>query len=267
VASAGGWTQEEGAFYGKLWSRLLVGADAYGDEGLQDSVDVPRFVDVQTNLYLEVGVHERVTVIGLFTPYGHASVEGHESESYLGPFVAGARVGLLTEGRLRLAVEGHYGYAPPAIGADPLFEATLTADDGTPRAVVYRPAIENHRVEVQGQLGRSFMARETPGWVTASVGVRLNTGFEHALTAYGQVGVQPWRFRFDFHLALYEPFFQEIAVTNVPGVGNTRYLGAGFGVAFAITENVGITFDAEGVFYAASNARTPSFAIGLEARR
>ncbi|NIR40581.1 MAG: hypothetical protein GWN07_32565, partial [Actinobacteria bacterium] len=81
-------------------------------------------------------------------------------------------------------------------------------DDGEVRPLVYRPAIETHRVEVQGQVGRGFAIRETPAWVTGSVGVRFNTGFEHAITGYGQVGVQPWRFRFDFHVSLYEPFFQ-----------------------------------------------------------
>ncbi len=263
-AAAGGWVQKEGGFYGKLTGRLLVGDGAYGPRS--ESIPVPRYVDGQLNLYLEVGVHERVTVVGLLTPWGRASVEGAGDATYLGPFVAGARVGLITEGATRVAVEAHYGYAPPAIGTDRLLDSTTMGDDGEVRPLVYRPAIETHRVEVQGQVGRGFAIRETPAWVTGSVGVRFNTGFEHAITGYGQVGVQPWRFRFDFHVSLYEPFFQPIEVANVSGVGNTRYLGAGLGIAFALTENVGLTLDADGVFYAQSNARTPSFAFGIEGR-
>ena len=263
-AAAGGWTQPEGGFYGKLTARLLVGGNAYGPDG--QGVPVPTYRDGQLNLYLEVGVHERVTVVGMLTPFGHASVAGAERASYLGPFVAGARVGLLTEGKLRLAIEGHYGYAPPALGdQDALWEDTIGVD-GAPVRLAYRPAIETHRVEAQVQVGRAFSIRETAAWVTGSLGARFNTGFAHAITGYAQVGVQPWRFRFDLHLSLYEPFFGDIEVANVPGVGDTRYLGAGFGVAFALTENVGITIDADGVFYAQSNARTPSVALGFEAR-
>jgi len=262
-ASAGGWVQKEGGFYGKLTSRLLLGNAAYGAGG--ESVPVPSYFDTQLNLYLEVGVHERVTVVGLLTPYGRARSDG-ESAHYLGPFVAGARVGLLTEGPTRVAVEAHYGYAPPALGTDRLVDDLFMADDGSAQRVVYRPAVETHRVELQGQVGRGFSIRETPAWVTGMLGVRLNTGFEHALTGYGQVGVQPWRFRFDFHVSLYEPFFQTVELANTAGVGNTRYLGAGFGIAFALTDNVGLTLDADGVFYAQSNARTPSFAFGIEGR-
>jgi hypothetical protein len=263
-AAAGGWVQKEGGFYGKLTSRLLIGDAAYGSGG--ESVPVPTYLDSQLNLYLEVGVHERVTVVGLLTPYGRARVDGEDSAHYLGPFVAGARVGLVTEGPTRVAVEAHYGYAPPAIGTDRLLDSTFVDDEGITRPLVYRPAVETHRVELQGQVGRGFSIRETSAWVTGSLGVRFNSGFEHALTGYGQVGVQPWRFRFDFHVSLYEPFFQAVEVANVSGVGNTRYLGAGIGIAFALSDHVGLTLDADGVFYAQSNARTPSFAFGIEGR-
>ena len=262
-AAAGGWVQKEGGFYGKLTSRFLIGNAGYGTSG--EGVYTPSYFDTQLNLYLEVGVHERVTVIGLLTPYGRARADG-ESAHYVGPMVAGARVGLLTEGPTRLAVEAHYGYAPPSIGTDALFDDAYRTDDLVEVRAVYRPAVETHRVELQGQVGRAFAIRETSAWVTGSLGVRLNTGFEHALTGYGQVGIQPWRFRFDLHVSLYEPFFQSVDVANVAGVGNTRYLGAGIGIAFALTDNVGLTLDADGVFYAQSNARTPSFAFGIEGR-
>tara|TARA_B100001750_G_C15404635_1_gene544458 strand:+ start:219 stop:1067 length:849 start_codon:yes stop_codon:yes gene_type:complete len=261
-AAAGGWTQREGGFYGKLSGRLYLGDAAFGPQGQR--VPTPSFVQGQLDLYLEVGVHERVTVVGRLTPWGRARIDGRHAD-YLGPMVAGARVGLITEGRLRLALQGTYGYAAPALGRDVLWEDTVTVD-GEAIPTIYRPAIENHRVEAQVQVGRSFMIRQTPGWVTGDLGVRLNTGFLHALTGYAQVGVSPWRFRFDLHVSVYEPFFRTLTVANVPGVGDTRYLGMGLGVAFAITEHVGLTVDADGVFYAQSNAHSPSLNLGIEGR-
>lgn len=264
-ARAGGWTQEPGRFYLKLWDRSLIrGSSAYVGDTLGHSESVPRFSDHQLNLYGEVGVHERVTVVGAFTPFGHATIDG-ESSTYVGPLVVGARIGLL-RGSTPLAVEVHYGYAPP-VGDEPLYDVMQTGTDGVDRRIVYAPTVENHRVEVQLQMGHGFRIRETGAWFTASLGARANSDYRSALTAFAQVGVQPWRFTFDLHVGMYEPFGGDIALTNVSGAGNTRYLGVGIGMAFAITDNIGLTFGAEGVLYASSNAATPAYLFGIEAKR
>lgn len=265
TARAGGWTQEPGRFYLKLWDRSLIrGSNAYVGDTLGHSESVPEYSDHQLNLYGEVGVHERVTIVGAFTPFGYAKIGG-ESASYVGPLTVGARFGLL-RGSTPLAVEVHYGYAPP-VGDDPLYDVMQTGTDGIDRRIVYAPTVENHRFELQLQMGHGFRIRETGAWFTASLGARANTDYRSALTAFAQVGVQPWRFTFDLHVGVYEPFGGEIVLTNVSGAGNTRYLGVGIGIAFAITDHIGLTFGAEGVLYASSNAATPAYLFGIEAKR
>ena len=264
-ARAGGWTQEPGHFYLKLWDRSLIrGSSGYVGDTLGHTESVPEFSDHQLNLYGEVGVHERVTLVAALTPFGHADIGG-ASTAYVGPLVFGARVGLL-RGSTPLAVEVHYGYAP-SVGDDLLYDVTATGSDGVERRIVYQPTVENHRVEAQLQMGHGFRIRETGAWFTASLGARANSSYRSALTAFAQVGVQPWRFTFDLHVGLYEPFGGSIAITNVSGAGNTRYLGMGIGIAFAITDNVGLTLGAEGVLYASSNAATPSYLFGIEVKR
>lgn len=264
-AKAGGWTQEPGHFYLKLWDRSLIrGSGGYVGDTLFQSETVPAFSDHQLNLYGEIGVHERVTLVTALTPFGHAEING-ESTSYVGPLIFGARIGLL-RGTTPLAVEVHYGYSP-SVGDELLYDVTQVGSDGVERRITYQPAVENHRVEVQLQMGHGFRVRETGAWFTASLGTRANSDYSSALTAFAQVGFQPWRFTLDFHVGLYEPFGDTIRVTNISGAGNTRYLGAGIGVAFALTENIGLTFGAEGVLYASSNAATPSWLFGIEAKR
>ena len=264
-ASAGGWTYDLGRFYTKRDTRLLRGDSVFGPDG--EAVRVPRYSDVTFNLFLEMGLHQRLTFISDIVVFGRAKVFGIESTTYLGPYGAGLRYGILTEGPLVLAVQGNYAYAPPAIGDELLLEGDFESDDDELVPVVYRPAIENHQVDLRVQLARSFRLRKTPGWVSGDVGVRFNSGYDHALVGFFQVGITPWRFRFDLHLSLYEPFFRDIEVANVSGVGNTRYLGVGAGTAFAVTKRFGLTFDVDGAVYAQSNARTPAYRIGFEIRR
>ena len=264
TARAGGWTQAPGHFYLKLWDRSLIrGSSAFVADTLGHTEDVPRFSDHQLNLYGEVGVHERVTVVAALTPVGHAKIGG-ASSTYMGPLVFGARVGLL-RGSTPIAVEAHYGYVP-GVGDDALYDVMQSGTDGVDRRIVYRPTVENHRFELQLQMGHGFRIRETNAWFTASLGARANTDYRSALTAFAQVGVQPWRFTLDLHVGVYEPFGGDIAITNVSGAGNTRYLGMGIGIAFALTDNIGLTFGAEGVLYASSNAATPSYLFGIEAK-
>ena len=263
-AWAGGWTQEPGKFYLKLWNRTLVGTGVYvGDELRVIQSGLPRYQDHQINLYGEVGLHQRVTLVAMLTPVGYSKIAG-QGTSYIGPLAFGARVGLL-RGSVPIAVEFHYGFAP-GVGDRILHQERYVGGDGVERTIQYQAAMQNHHGELQFQLGHGFSIRRTSAWMSTSLGVRLNSDFQHALTAFFQVGVQPGRFTIDLHMGLYEPFFQEITNTNILGVGNTRYLGLGFGVAFALTDYLGLTLGADGVFYASSNAATPSLLIGLEAK-
>ncbi len=54
--------------------------------------------------------------------------------------------------------------------------------------------------------------------------------------------------------------------TNISGVGQTRYLGFGFSASAWFVPELAVTAGVDGVFYASSNAATPSIILGLESR-
>lgn len=260
-ASAGAWTQEQGDFYLKIWDRTLVGQLVYTSDALHFAQRTPRYQDHQLNIYGEVGVHPRLTLVTALTPIGWASIGG-ESTSYVGPLTVGARVAL-HRGQLPIAIEAHYGFAPGT--GDVIFDEVRVGNDDRPRRLVYEPAIENHRGEIQLQIGRSFRVRQTNAWFAGSVGVRINSHLRHALTGLVQLGFSR-RIDWDVHVMLYEPGFQPVEVTNIPGVGDTRYLGFGVGIEIDVHERVAIVASADGIFYAASNAATPALNLGFAVR-
>lgn len=266
-ASAGAWVQDPGACYGKLWDRSLFGSGAYSAEGLRDMQEVPRYQDHLVSLYGECGVHPWVTVLISASPAGYARA-GDDETFYMGPLSAGLRVGLVREGPLRLAVAARYGYAP-AVGDTALGSSTFTLAGGGSAAAFYQPAVENHLGELQLELGRSFGLGSAPAWLSVALGARLNSasGVDHALVGGAQIGATFWsRLVLDLHFALYEPFFQPVVVTNTAGVGQTRYLGFGITASYWFVKSFGAFFNLDGVFYAESNAATPSLAAGLETR-
>jgi len=65
---------------------------------------------------------------------------------------------------------------------------------------------------------------------------------------------------------VYEPFFEEVIVTNTAGAGQTRYLGFGLTASWWFIPQLAALIIFDGVFYAESNAATPSLGIGLESR-
>ncbi len=257
-----GWTQDEDEYYLKIWTRSMIGQIAYTADALRYGERIPRYQDYQLNAYMEIGIHERVTWIGMMTPLAWASIQ-QRSTRYMGPTIVGTRVAL-RQGRTPIALEVHYGYAPN-VGTELLFDQEVTGRDDETRRITYQPAIENHRGELQLQIGHSYTAKRTPAWLSARLGVRLNSAFEHALTGLVQLGFSR-RVEWDIHLTFYEPMFRSVAVTNVPGVGDTRYLGLGVGVVWMVTDHFGINASIDGVFYATSNAGTPALTLGFEHR-
>lgn len=264
---AAGWLQPGGRCYGKLWNRSMFGSRVYAAGGLREFADVPSYQDHQVNLYAECGVHPWVTVTFSAVPAGYAK-SGDKSTFYMGPFVAGARVGILRSGSLRLAAAARYGYAPP-VGDEPLTDTTIELQDGRQVRAIYQPALENHRFVLAIELGKGFRLGSVPSFVSASLGVRFNTAssMDHAIIGSVQWGVTLWRkLVLDMHTNLYEPFFQEVPLTNTSGVGQTRYLGLGLGASFWFIDPLAVFITADGVIYAESNAATPALMAGLETR-
>lgn len=260
-ASAGGWTQARGDYYLKLSSRTLVGTRAYLSTGLRDAErDLPRYRDNQLNLYLEYGLIDELTLVVFATPVGRAVMSGN-SATYVGPTVAGLRWGFL-RGKVNLALEAHYGYAP-SVGDRAIYSEVVVRPDGTDELITYVPAVETHLGEVQFQLGHGF---SHGGWIAVTTGARFysNDAIDTAFTGFVQYG---YRFRRPWvltaHVTVYQPF-GDVVVTNISGVGQTRYLGIGLSPSYWFTDHVAVTVGVDGVFYASSNAATPAIVLGLE---
>ncbi|MGE0791244.1 MAG: hypothetical protein AB7S26_36560 [Sandaracinaceae bacterium] len=263
-ASADAWTQAAGDCYLKLAARGIFGSGAYQSTGLRDDRQgIVDYQDVQANLYGECGVHPQLTVLSFMTPFGYANAS--TSTGYVGPYGIGLRLDPIGDGApTRFAIQASYSYAPPA-GDVILFEEPRAS----PR-VFYRPALENHVGELDVQLGHGFVIDDNvSGWVVGSVGARIQSGegMDAALVAMAQVGMTFYGWlTAELHVPLYEPFGQPVVETNIAGVGQTRYLGFGFTVSFWMIPELSLVLGLDGVFYASSNAATPSLMLGFQSR-
>jgi len=264
VAQAGAWTQSEGRCYAKLGARAILGSGAYEATGLRDARQgIVDYFDLQLGLYAECGLHDRFTAVLYGAPFGYAVAD--DDTFYVGPIGGAVRFDPLGDGGpTRLAFQLDYAYAPP-VGDVALFD-----EPGASPRVIYQPALENHYGELTVQLGHGFsLDPNVSGWVQGSVGARLNSAdsMDPALTALASVGFTfyGW-FQVEAYFPFYEPFGQDVTVTNIAGVGQTRYLGFGARVSAWMVEQLAIYAAIDGVFYASSNAATPAIQLGLESR-
>ncbi|MFN3197341.1 MAG: hypothetical protein ACE366_02815 [Bradymonadia bacterium] len=254
-AAAGGWTQPAGDAYLKVWHRSLVGNAAYTADG--EVLDLSEtYIDQLTQFYGEVGLTDQLTLVFQGAPVGYAAY-GDESTTYVGATGAGLRSGIAV-GKLRLAVEGRYSYAPD-VGEDVL--AAELVDDV---AITYVPTVETHAIQGDLQAGYPLSF----GWVTGNVGYRWHSreGLDAAIVGFAQLGWQASKtVQADVHFNLWEPL-GSVEVTNVAGAGQTRYLGLGFGGSWWLNEGFALNAGLEGVVYAESNAATPTLTLGVEHR-
>ncbi len=253
VAWAGGWTQEEGAYYAKVWGRALVGENGYFADRESRTLADP-FTDLSLGVYGEYGLTPGWTLLATGAPVGYASA-GEGSALYVGPLVGGVRRAILT-GDVRLAVEGRYGFAP-GVGDKVVGQGVV---EGQP--YVYRPALLNHQGELELQVGWGWGG----GWLSGSAGAQASSaeGVDPAVIGSFQVGVKAWdAFVFDMQLWLREPL-GDVTDTNVAGVGQTRYLGVGLGASWWFSQSWGLRLGLEGVFYAASNAAAAPLTLAIE---
>ncbi|MCA9669166.1 MAG: hypothetical protein KC503_26400 [Myxococcales bacterium] len=263
-----GWLQPTGSCYAKLSNRLLVGGRAYTDKGLRVFAEVPSYVDTLFSLYGECGINSWITATTSLSPVGYAKAGGNGT-SYVGPLVAGIRFGLVRDGNWRLSVSARYGYAPPA-GDEILSDVVFETDSGERGRAVYRPTVENTfgELTIDGGLGFTFFG--APAFASGTLGARFNraTEIDHAIVGMLMAGVTLWsQLVIDLHVSLYEPFGQDVKITNTSGAGQTRYLGFGLGVSWwFIKKRLAVFFAFDGVAYATSNAATPALMFGFETK-
>lgn len=254
-AIAWGWSQARGGHYLKVWSRSLLGSRAYFADGVIRPLPTG-FGDHALNYYFEYGVTDRWTLVSSGSPVGYSVFNG-DAAAYMGTLAVGARRGLI-QGTWNLAVEAHYGYAPP-VGERALGQGTVEGNLYT-----YTPAVETHHLDGDVQIGRGIGR----GWVTARAGLRWYSreGFDPAVFAGISGG---YTFAFGLQLSAgvhtHQPF-GDVVVTNVTGVSQTRYLGFAVDASFWFTPHWAVTVGVGGVALAQSNAGALPFLVGFEHR-
>lgn len=255
-ARAWGWTQPRGAHYLRTWVRGLVGTRGYLASGAARPLG-GTFVDLGLHAYLEYGLTDEWTFIALGRPVGWAQFEGRAAV-YTGEYVVGLRRALV-RGAWNVAVEVRYGLTPP-VGDTPLGAGVI---DGA--AWRYTPTVESHQFTGELQWGRGL---GRVGWITGFVGARYNTA--PSLRAVFSAGVQAGA-RFDFGLlvaasVLTSVPFASFTESDVSGAGNTRFVGWGVDVSYAVTPRWALTAGVGGAFLAEGNAAALPFLLGVEHR-
>ncbi|MFT5585094.1 MAG: hypothetical protein ACI9VR_002682 [Cognaticolwellia sp.] len=254
---AGGWTQEPGDYYVKIWGRSLLGTGVFGPAlGEIDQLE-ERYQDHQLQSYGELGVTERLTWVGYAVPVGHARY-GDQGNTYVGPLSTGVRVQLFRSDALALSAQAMLGGRVP-FGEKALFEGEVNGQQ-----MVVRPTLATGQADAELQLG---IARPK-GWMSFHAGARGFTGDHYlpAVTGYAQFGWTPKdHLVFDLHLPIYRSF-GAIDEVDVLGVTNTSYLGFGLSGSVWLSEHLAVTGSFEGAALAVSNAATPSLNLGIELR-
>lgn len=254
TAFAGGWTQDDGAMYGKIWSRALFGSAAFDLDGNQ--LDTEKFSLVSLSAYGEYGLHRDLTLVGSMEPIGVAHY-GDQTRAYAGRMLVGLRQRLVSD-TLQLALEARLGGSPGWGG-----ERDMAPTDAD---IEFRPTIRSYYAEWDLQLGVPIGG---VGWVTAAVGPRWATSpdLSSALHSTLQIGFGPFSgFLFDLHVTHHHTFDPPTTV-NAAGATDTRYVGAGVGMSWWIVDAFGINASADIAPYAASNTVAPALQLGVEFRR
>ncbi len=253
VAYAGGFTQHEGGYYVKVWDRTLFGDQAFDLNG--DLVESAKFQDHQLNVYAEYGFSNDLTLVGFFTPFGYSKYDDR-STLYAGTFALGIRHALL-DGRQPLALEVRAG-GRPAIGDGALAEGGFVTGP-----FVYRATLPTLFLDVELQAAASFGYGI---WMSASAGARQHTrsGIGPALLGGLQLGMATsFGLVVDLHAQTYFSV-QRPDVIDVLGVGRTDYIGVGLGLAYWITDHIGVTLGVDSAPVSRSNAGAAPLQLGLQ---
>lgn len=252
-ALAGAWTQPQGGAYVRAGYRAWRGDQAFTATG--DFAPVGSFTDHALQYYAEVGLAPNWTLIARGAPIGYAKLpEGG------GFYSAAERVGVrrqLVDRDLKLAAELYVGGTPPLGDRD--------MAEGAAHGLVYQPSVPTALAAGELWLGRGF----THTWLTGGLGfyAQSSAALHNAASASVQFGWKaPHGLVLDLHLSGYSAL-APIETTNFAGAGDTRYVGAGLGIAWWPTESLGISTGFEAAPYALSNAGALTLPLFVEWKR
>ncbi len=248
-ASAGAWSQPAGQCYAKVWSSVLIGANAFG-------VDAPGFETdpfsvIALNHYAECGVAKDWTLLTSGAPVGFAR-HGEDDTLFSGRLALGVRRGFL-EGPLRAAIELEYGHQG-LVG-----DIELAPN----QRYSFRPVVAAHTGRASASVGYGAAS----WWATGDVGLRVFSGeLTPAVVGNAQLGWKPLEsLVLDIHFP-YNITLGSIDENNVSGAGDTNYVGLGLGASWWVTQGLGLNLGLDGVVFAEANAGAPSIQLGVEWR-
>lgn len=246
AAFAAGWTQPPGESYTKIWGTRVAGTNAYTLTG--DAPTQPMSL-TRLSIYHERGFTPDITFVASAVPVGWATY-GDATTGYVGPILGGARLRIFAA-TAQVALEVRLG-GDPGLG---------DVDLATAEEFEFRPSVRRFVSEHELQLGLPLSGW---GWFAASVGsvVPGNRRVAPAVTGFIQVGgVFLRRIVADVHVtSRYAIRLEEL---NASGAGDTRYIGAGFGVSYKLTDHFAVNAGLDGGA-AKANIAAPVVSLGVE---
>jgi hypothetical protein len=274
AALAGGWVQPTGAGYLKVDTRYLAAQRGYPAAGAPSKPTGGRYVDWAWRIYGEWGVTDDWTAVLSASPLGvarfddGAGVTVADATPYVGPIGGGARYALL-KGRVNLAVEGRYSWAPPVgdsiVGAG----AYVCEDEPSPcGSYFWRPTVSAHHFDADLQAG---IGLPVGFWFSGTVGGRgtLGADLSPVLRLDGQLGWQGWGVLkwlvVEAHVRTWLPA-GDITEDDLAGAGQTRYIGTGYSMSAWLTPRFALQVGRDGARAVRSNAAAPVYAFGVELR-
>lgn len=255
VASAQ-WVQGQDKVYGKVWASVLAGSKGFDVDG--EVVDVEPFSIVSTRIYLEYGLAENFTLVGIAEPFAIASVEDGDSSNsraYVGPVIGGVRAAI-RKGKIPVAIEFRGG------GTGDRGDVNLAPADA---GYVFVPTRRGMVAEFDLQVGASFWQM----WAQLRWGLGTNSSEDVSGYSMGQFQLG-WSHPgsgivVDIRSHMRLPL-EDVEVMDVAGGGQTAYIGLGLGASWWFTKHMAVTVGFDGVVMAKSNAGAAPFTIGFEAR-
>ena len=256
-ANAGGWPQSKGGGFAKLDVYMINAGSVFDDDG--ESVDIPDYSFLSTNLYMEGGITESLTGIIYLPVYVSSESDpifGSEqiTTSGIGDLDIGVRYGLIRRDRWVLSGVLLLGIPTGSAEEDEL----LWTGDGEFNQLVKAEAGLSITESIYGVAGAGYNFR--------------SEGFSDEFHFDTEIGIG----LLDNRVFAALKFFGRLSMDNgdddvFGGYGmfsnNTGFVSYGPEITYISKKGLGISFNTFGASYGRNLLAAPSFSIGIVYKR
>lgn len=250
---AGGWTQPKGGGFGKIDAYIINAGNVFDDDG--ESVSIPDYRFLSTNLYAEYGITEKLTGI-IYFPFLVSSESdpfvGDESfsNSSVGDLDVGVRYGLLRSDRM--VVSGVLMLGIPTGSADE--DELLWTGDGEFNQII------------KAEAGFSL-----PASIYAVAGLGFNNrsqGFSDEVIFDIEAGIGLFDQQLFFALKSSGRLPMDNGDEDVTGgygmfSNNTGYVSFGPELTYIMKNGLGFSLNTYGAFFGRNLLAAPSYSAGI----